>query len=196
MKSRYLLLSILVLSSLILGACNPTQVDSLAQTAVAQTLTAIADITLEPEPTLTPTSEPTATNTSTPEPIQEIVASGPTDFPADVNPLTGLKVADPSLLDRRPVLIKVANFPASGRPHAGLSSADIVFEYYIGEGLNRFMALYYGQDSEQIGPIRSGRLVDPQLTLMYGGVLGFKGADAKVFSRITTLLGEWAITGT
>ncbi|MCJ7696704.1 MAG: DUF3048 domain-containing protein, partial [Anaerolineaceae bacterium] len=47
-----------------------------------------------------------------------------------------------------------------------------------------------------IGPIRSGRLVDPQLTLMYGGVLGFKGADAKVFSRITTLLGEWAITGT
>jgi hypothetical protein len=54
-------------------------------------------------------------------------------------------VEDPSILDRRPVFVKVANYPVSGRPHAGLSFADMVFEYYIGTGGNRFIGLFYGQ---------------------------------------------------
>ena len=62
------------------------------------------------------------------------------NFPDNVNPLTGLVVDDPSRLERRPVMVKVSNFPRTGRPHAGLSFADIVFEYYIGYGMNRFCA--------------------------------------------------------
>jgi len=85
-------------------------------------------------------------------------------------------VADPSLLARRPEMIKVANFPRNGRPHAGLSAADIVFDYYIGEGANRFLALFYGQDSKQVGPMRSGRYIDAELVPMYQGILGFIGA--------------------
>ncbi|MCD6355663.1 MAG: DUF3048 domain-containing protein, partial [Anaerolineaceae bacterium] len=88
------------------------------------------------------------------------------------NPLTGLPVSDPALLERRPVMVKVSNFPRLGRPHAGLSFADIVFEYFIGFGQNRFLALYYGQDAEKIGPVRSGRRVDAELVTMYSGVLG------------------------
>ena len=95
----------------------------------------------------------------------------PTGFPDNVNPLTGLVVSDPELLNRRPMFIKVANFPRTGRPHAGLSYADLVFEYYIGEGANRFAAVYYGQDCPQVGPMRSGRLVDAQLAPMYRGTL-------------------------
>jgi len=106
---------------------------------------------------------PTSTPLPTATPTQVIVRYGPDNFPANVNPLTGLEVADASILERRPIMIKVSNFPREGRPHAGLSAADIVFDYYTGEGANRFLALFYGTDSEQIGPIRSGRLIDRYL---------------------------------
>ncbi len=106
----------------------------------------------------TPVVEPTLVNTPTYE---------PTMIPQDINPLTGLPVEDAAKLNRLPVLIKVSNYPRTGRPHAGLSSADIVFDYYVGEMFNRFVAVFYGNDAPQVGPIRSGRLVDSQLTQMF-----------------------------
>jgi hypothetical protein len=97
------------------------------------------------------------------------------------------------MLDRRPVLVKVTNFPRSARPQAGLSQADIVFEYYIGQGTNRFAALFYGDNAAVIGPVRSGRLVDSQLTLMYQAVLGFSGAYWTVLNSLYAALGGRAI---
>jgi hypothetical protein len=93
------------------------------------------------------------------------------------------------------VLVKVGNYPASGRPHAGLSLADIVFEYYIGYGGNRFLALFYGQNASQIGPVRSGRLVDPQIVSLYQGILGFESAYETIYNHIFDVLGDRAITG-
>ncbi len=180
---------------LLLAACqtaaNPSQTSALANTAAAQTLAALPTKTPFPPATATPSQTPTAT--ATPAPTQ--AAYGPTGFPTDVDPLTGLIVADPSILNRRPVLVKVANFPATGRPHAGLSFADIVFEYYIGEGANRFVALYYGQDATQVGPVRSGRLIDAQIVPMYQGILGFESAYSTVYSKIVNALGNRAISG-
>ncbi len=119
---------------------------------------------------------------------------GPGNFPADVNPLTGLKVSNPAILDRRPVLVKVSNFPRDGRPHAGLSQADMVFEYYIGEGTNRFLALYYGQDSDKVGPMRSARLADYPLVRDFQGILGYVSADVNaVLPVIISQLGKRAI---
>ncbi len=188
---------------LVLTACNipqpPTDLQ-LAETAAMLTMTARAELaTLTPTLTATPepTETPTPTATVTPTPTMQPV--GPYGFPDDVNPLTGLQVSDPSLLNRRPVLIKVANFPVGnpgeGRPHAGLSFADIVWEYYIGAGANRFLALYYGTDAEQVGPMRSGRLVDPQITAMYLGVLIYKSADVIVIDKIANILGSRGIIG-
>ena len=114
-------------------------------------------------------------------------------FPENINPLTGLAVQDPSRLDRRPVMVKVSNFPRTGRPHAGLSFADIVFEYYIGYGLNRFMGVYMGQDSSQVGPIRSGRLVDAQLAEMYQALLFYANADPQVEEVLQAELGPRAL---
>lgn len=110
------------------------------------------------------------------------------------NPLTGLPVEDPARLDRRPVMIKVSNFPRAGRPHAGLSFADIVFDYYIGYGENRFLALYYGSDSPQVGPVRSGRFIDAQLVTMYGGVLGYGSADEDTDTYLVEMLGKYAVS--
>jgi hypothetical protein len=92
-------------------------------------------------------------------------------------------------------MIKVSNFPREGRPHAGLSKADIVFDYYIGEGTNRFLALYYGEDAEKVGPVRSGRLVDAQLVRLYQGILGYASADPyNVNPTILNNLGNRAIS--
>jgi hypothetical protein len=151
-------------------------------------------------PTLTPTPQDPLYPSPTPLPPFQIVATssssviGLQNIPSNIDPLTGLAVEDPSILNRRPVMIKVSNYPRSGRPHSGLSFADIVFEYYIGEESNRFLALFYGQDAPRIGPIRSGRLVDPQLVEMYGGFLVYGGADMKVETVIVNVLDDRAIT--
>jgi hypothetical protein len=109
------------------------------------------------------------------------------------NPLTGLEVVNPEILNRRPVMIKVSNYPALGRPHAGLAFADLVFDYFIGAGQNRFLAIFYGQDAKNIGPVRSGRLVDIQLANLYQGILGFGSADGDTRSAIFGNLGRRAI---
>jgi hypothetical protein len=116
--------------------------------------------------------------------------------PSDIDPLTGLKVSNPGILDRRPVMVKVSNYPANGRPHAGLAFADIVFDYYIGYGQNRFLAVFYGQDANSIGPVRSGRLVDIQLTKLYQGILGFGSADGDTLDVIYKNLGRRSIINT
>ncbi len=46
------------------------------------------------------------------------------------DPLTGLPPADPSLLQRRPLAIKIALYPRVV-PIFGLSLVDVAFEYYI-----------------------------------------------------------------
>lgn len=179
----------------VLTACGPSPTPDLstAGTYAAQTLEALPTATATEAPKDLPTPTPTVTFEPTPLPIAGPV--GPSDFPEDVNPLTGLRVEDTDLLERRPVLVKVANYPPSGRPHAGLSLADMVFEYYIGSGMNRFTALFYGQNAEKIGPMRSGRLVDPKITSLYEGVLGFQAAYVTVLDRIYEVLGERALNG-
>jgi hypothetical protein len=108
---------------------------------------------------------------------------GPTNFPADVNPLTGLKVANPALLQRRPLLIKVSNMPRSVRPQWGLSLADIVFDYYTEEGSTRYAAIFYGNNASMVGPIRSGRFIDGYLVDGYKAVFAFGSAYVAELQR-------------
>jgi hypothetical protein len=151
------------------------------------TFTSTSTETPEPTPSLTPTFTPTFPATVTPT----LTPYG--DFGLDINPLTGLLVDDPTKLERRPVMVKVSNWPSSGRPHAGLTSADIVFEYFIGHQMNRFLALYYGDDADVIGPVRSGRLVDAQLVNFYQGILAYGDADPQVDGVIYDVLGPRAL---
>ncbi len=191
---------ILILSASVLVACsqaNPPDL-TMAGTYAAQTQTALSVGTEDPEPVSTEKQEPTPTATemeSTAEPTPTTGPVGPSNFPENINPLTGMSVTDPAILDRRPVLVKVANYPANGRPHAGLSFADMVFEYYIGAGANRFVGLFYGQETDEIGPVRSGRLVDPQIVSLYEGVLGMESAYVTVYDHILEILGDRVISG-
>lgn len=197
MKRTFFLIvtSLLIASSLLSACATPTAPGSTATVNLEATLQAYVEATLTAQPTATPL--PTATNTPEPTltPTPARVQYGPSNFPENVNPLTGLTVSDPALLNRRPVMVKVSNFPREGRPHAGLSFADIVFDYYTGEGSNRFIALFYGQDTVQAGPIRSGRLVDRWLVGMYKGILGMYYAYEPVYNAIINQLGGRVITG-
>ncbi len=128
----------------------PTEADAPTQAAAVQP--AIPTATAEPSPTPIPTY-------------------GPTGFPADVNPLTGLRVDDPAVLNRRPLLIKVSNFPAVVRPQNGLSFADHVWEHVVeGFRYTRLTAVFYSQTPQSVGSVRSGRLPDLELVPMYQGI--------------------------
>lgn len=184
--------TVIVLLGLLLAACQPAPTEI---PGLELTVQSAVDATRTAAPTATPL--PTATNTLAPTltPIPTRIQYGPTGYPENVNPLTGLEVSDPAILNRRPVMVKVANFPRSGRPHSGLSFADIVFDYYTGEGANRFVALFYGQDATKAGPVRSGRLIDRWLVGMYKAILGMEYADPVVYSKIINQLGGLVISG-
>jgi hypothetical protein len=100
------------------------------------------------------------------------------------NPLTGLPVADPSFLQRRPLAIKVANSPDYVRPQSSLTLADVVYEYYIEWGDTRFIAVFYSNISPMVGPVRSGRYMDEHVARMYHAFLMFKGADPRELSYL------------
>lgn len=174
-SSRFML--VLLFLSVLLTACVSTEpalnlTDS-EKTQVAQTLTAVASQVMTPMASATPEPAPEPSPTE----AAAVLSYGPSNWPEGINPLTGLEVEDPSKLNRMPVLMKVSNWPAVGRPHSGLSYADIVFDYWIGGGSNRFAAVYYGEDCNSINPIRSVRRIDGQIAKLYNAVMGFSGGD-------------------
>jgi len=118
--------------------------------------------------------------------------AGPDVEPEAVNPLTGQPVEDPTLLSLPPALVSISNFPASARPQAGLNVSPITYEIAIGEGMTRFLSIFYGDfpeavdeemdnpsnqnanpvsETAAIGPIRSGRLPYEDLRATYSGFL-------------------------
>lgn len=58
---------------------------------------------------------------------------------------------------RRPLGIMVENSP-DARPQSGLSSADVIFEAVAEGGITRFLSIYYCQDAQVVGPVRSARV--------------------------------------
>jgi hypothetical protein len=190
-----LALGVLALISLSLTGCGdtppatptPTKTPTLPPTPTATPQptstpepTATPTYTPEPTATLTHTPEPTVTETATPEPTTpSVVVMGP-----DVNPLTGLKV-DEAKLNRRPLAVKIANFPPSARPQSGLSLADVVIEHETEASLPRFVAIFLGNDVESLGPVRSLRLVDSELVPIFKAMLVASGGHPAVKLRMT-----------
>ena len=95
---------------------------------------------------------------------------------ATLCPLTGLKPRGGRVPQRAAVAVKVENLPEA-RPQWGLDKADIVFEEPVEGGITRFIAVFQCQTAARIEPVRSGRLVDPQILEPLGRILfGYSGA--------------------
>ncbi|HSG42390.1 MAG TPA: SdrD B-like domain-containing protein [Anaerolineales bacterium] len=154
-----------LLITFILTACSGTQVTEPIPPA---TLPATSTTTSTPLPSLLPTS----TSVSTPQPHLLPVKFGPDDFPSNINPLTGRAVLDPSLLDLPAVLVSVSNSPASARPQAGPGFAPWVFELFIGEGVTRFMNVFYGDYPRDVPNIVGDCAVREEIINPNGGWIG------------------------
>ena len=103
------------------------------------------------DPTTTTATPTTAAPTTVTEPAP----------PPPTWPLTGLPVDDPAALDRPALAVKIDNADQGGaRPQVGINQADVVYEEPVEGGVTRFMAVFHSQDSQPIGPVRSGRSTD------------------------------------
>jgi SdrD B-like protein/DUF3048 family protein len=88
------------------------------------------------------------------------------------NPLTGLPVPDPSLLELPASLVSISHFPVTARPQAGLSFAPYVFEIYITEGATRFLTTFYGEFPAPEVPIKGNCEVRREIFIQTGLILG------------------------
>jgi hypothetical protein len=146
------------------------------------------------EPSATPTTEQD-TATATPIPaatvgmgvsaasaeknVSAAAVSSVANRAPDVNPLTGLKVDNPAVLNRRPLMVRVGNDPEA-RPQVALNKADVVYEELVEWWVTRFTAIYLSQDPDMIAPIRSARLINLYLTPQFQGVLLNSGGSDPV----------------
>ncbi len=125
-----------------------------------------------------PTPTPTATIDAPALTEVDLSLPAPGGFPppSGVNPLTG----QPLVSGRgslRPVIVCINNDIAA-RPQFGISQADVMYEYLMeGFSLTRYSAIFYGADSEQIGPVRSARLINYYLGALYDAGLVCSGAS-------------------
>jgi hypothetical protein len=103
----------------------------------------------------------------------------PTPSPDQINPFTGLVVTDTATLNRRPVLVKVAN-TSEIRPQNGLAQADVVVEHYAEGGITRFSVLFLTNSPEKVGSVRSCRLIDLELPAIFGSSLTCSGTSLGV----------------
>jgi hypothetical protein len=174
----------------LLPACNFTlrngessSAESSEAFVASQTGTFAEDYVPDFSPTPTSTATPTPTPTETPIPL--VYPVGPSGFPTNVSPLTGLVVDNMQWLERRPLGIKVSNFPRTARPQAGLSRADLLWEFYTEYGNTRWVAMFYGQEAEKAGPIRSARVLDTRLVPHYDAILVHVQAFETVWEEIS-----------
>ncbi len=191
---------------------------------VACTATEGTELTLVPSsPTATPASRspkasaiesrgidaPSATTAPpSPKPVSTdtpILAEVGPEYIEGYNPLTGLPLDNPDVLRRNPLLVSISNFPLSARPQAGLAQAAQVWETSIGQGMTRFLAVYYGDYLEAlgeaealrqvedkygfvIGPIRSGRIAFEEIkTIFPDSKLVIRSASSAVIARLTNV---------
>ena len=139
-----------------------------------------------PAPTVTPAAlapqapaTPEPTQPPTPDPNLIVPANDP-----GISPFTGLRPADPSVLQRRPLAIKITNDADAQQKQSDLNKADIIVESRVEYSETRLTAIYQSQDAPRVGPIRSARLIDIELPAIFDAVLCFSGGVEPVRQKL------------
>ncbi len=166
-------------------------------TSLGQDQTVSPPATSTPSPTATASATPSPTATATPDhslksarlvratladvysppPSEEV---GPRRYPRGINPLTGLPYPSEEAQLRRNLIVKISNWPPRVRPQHGVNQADLVYEYEAEGGVTRFAALYRNNAPEQVGSLRSARLLDIELLTMYASLLAYSGTSGPI----------------
>jgi hypothetical protein len=124
----------------------------------------------------------TQTTESKNEKTEEQIRQSVTAPPAAKNPLTGLSMAK-EREGRRPFAVMVEN-EKSARPQSGLDKADVVYEILTEGGITRFLAVYLGEDAEEIGPVRSARPYFIDFAMEYDALYVHYGGSPQAYSDL------------
>ena len=84
-----------------------------------------------------------------------------------------------------PIMVVVEN-SGPARPQSGLQQADMVFEYISEYSITRMTALYFNKPADQIGPVRSCRMINQYLAYGFGGYTMCSGASVGTLGQIFT----------
>jgi hypothetical protein len=81
--------------------------------------------------------------------------------------------------------VKIDNLPAA-RPPSGLGTTDVVYEQPVEGGITRFIAIWQCSDAARIEPVRSARLMDPDIVRQYGAhpLFAYAGAVPPVVAKV------------
>jgi len=80
----------------------------------------------------------------------------------------------------RAIMVSIENTPQA-RPQSGIGSAPIVYEFLVEGGITRFLALFWADIQEKIGPIRSVRPYMIEIAQEYDALLLHAGASPDGF---------------
>lgn len=101
------------------------------------------------------------------------------------SPLTG-KPLEESAITNRPMVVQIDNF-ASARPQAGLSQADILYEFLAEGNITRYMAVFQSEYPEVVGPIRSTRPYFVDKALEYNPLYVHVGGSMEGLAKVKQL---------
>ncbi|KJS22929.1 MAG: hypothetical protein VR72_03270 [Clostridiaceae bacterium BRH_c20a] len=86
-------------------------------------------------------------------------------------------------LPRKRNLVVVIDNDLNARPQSGLNEADLVFELPIEGGTTRFMAVFSRYEPELIGPIRSARDYNIDISKEYDPIFVHAGGSPQAFAK-------------
>lgn len=102
--------------------------------------------------------------------------------PGEITTLPEVKEKE-SPFGSRPLSIMVENSEGA-RPQSGLDKANIVYEVLAEGGITRFLAIYYDQDAEEVGPIRSARPYFVSKSLEHQAIYVHVGGSEEAYNFI------------
>lgn len=135
------------------------------------------------QPVTAPQPAPPVTQTEpgAPEP-PKVVEPTPTDGPLY------LLAAPPNPVWAGPVTVVVENSPQS-RPQVGLQEADMVVEMLAESEISRFLAFYWSNPVEKIGPVRSARVGTVAIADAYNAPFVHAGSSNEALAILQTQWG-------
>lgn len=188
MLRKWFVLMLIVL----LSACGAQETAIPASTPrPTRTLVPLPADSTAPVPTRAPTVL-AAASTAAPTAVPTLAPTA--DPTAELCPLTGVRDSAKPWTTRRPLLVKIDNGPLA-RPQSGLTQADIVVEHYAEGGITRFDAAFWCSGADDVGPVRSARMIDFDLVNMFQAALAHVGASNENLAVLRQLYGNRLLDG-
>ena len=162
--------------------------DGLETTEEAPVAADSADDAAESADSAQAEAEPAASRVPTSVAAPVAISSPPCGAPNGATtrtaPFTGLRASIPASLPA--VVVKVSNNSSRSRSALiGLDQADIVFEERIEGSATRFFSVFHSSLPANVGPVRSGRTTDIQLTEnLNNPIFGYSGSNQGIARQI------------